>query len=291
MEFPKPRVSFEYFPPKTLSAERALMTAAHALRRFSPEFQTMTFGAGGNAIDEGLDWPQRLQGLNDVPTAAHVALCRFSSREALHEHVSSLWKQGIRHLVVLRGDAHMGLCGFENVAAGIEWLKSRFAFQFSVACYPETHPLAASPQADIDALLDKQKSGADRAITQFFFDNEHFYRFRDRAERAGFYKEIVPGILPITNFDRVAEFAAKCGTNIPESVSTAFQECGIDKEAQTNVARDFVTRQVEDLANNGVDAIHIYTLNRVDLAADAARAFQRTGKVDSSREFKLDLVG
>jgi len=291
MYLPSPRVSFEYFPPKSIPAERALMTAAHALRRFQPEFQTMTFGAGGSAIEEGLDWPQRLQGLNDIPTAAHIALCRFPTKAELSAQLDTLVEQGIKHLVVLRGDAHGGLCGFEDLPQGIAWLKQNYTFTMSVACYPETHPMADSPSADMDVLLAKQAAGADRAITQFFFDNEHFYSFRDRAERKGFYKEIVPGILPISNFSRVTEFAQNCGSNVPQRIVDAFEACGDDKEKQTDLAREIVCKQVEDLANNGVDAIHIYTLNRVDLAADAARAFQKTDDRGSSNGPTLALVG
>ena len=270
-------VSLEYFPPKGLSAERALQTAAHALRRFSPAFQTVTFGAGGSAIEGSLDWPSRLQNLNDIPTAAHITLCQFASRDAFLDHAERLWQLGIKRLVVLRGDAEGssdGLGEFESVAAAVASLKAMAPFDISVAAYPEIHPLAKDLNADIDVLLEKQEAGADRAVTQFFFDNEAFYGFRDRAAARGLTIDLVPGIMPIKDFAKVARFADQCGAKVSSNMRERFAACGDDRAKQTAVARDLVERQVVDLAANEVDSIHVYTLNRIDLTADAVRAFQ-----------------
>ena len=271
---PASRISLEYFPPKSLPAERALMTAAHALRRFKPAFQTVTFGAGGSEIGDSLDWPSRLQTLNGVPTAAHVSLSRFEGRDAVLAHAEALWVQDVKRLVLIRGDGEGALSGFQSVAHAVRVIKDFRPFDISVSAYPEVHPLAQSAGSDMDVLLSKQASGADRAITQFFFENDDFYNFRDRAERSGFYREIVPGIMPITHFGKVARFAEQCGAKVPDELRERFSACGDDKEEHTNVARDFVSKQVADLARNGVDAIHIYTMNRIDLAADTIRAFQ-----------------
>lgn len=269
--------SLEYFPPKSVSAERALMTGAHALRHFEPAFQTVTFGADGSALDGSLDWPHRLQGLNDVPTASHITLRRFSTREAFSHHVEALWEQGIRHLVVLRGDEAPGENGegwYSDVADGIRTARQAHDFEISVAAYPEVHPLAGSATADLNVLRDKQAAGASRAITQFFFDNDDFYRFRDRARTAGVTIELVPGIMPIVNFQRICGFAKQCGAQVPERLTKAFSACRDDRSMHSDVARRLVQRQVADLAANDVDAIHIYTMNRIDLTADAIRAFQ-----------------
>lgn len=287
------RVSLEFYPPKGISAERALMTGAHVLRRFDPDYQTVTFGADGSAIEGSLDWPSRLQKLNDVPTAAHITLCQFEDQAGFLSHAETLWEQGIERLVVLRGDCESGdgLGGFASVAKAVEVLKARQDFDVSIAAYPEPHPKALSAGQDMDVLLAKQDAGADRAITQYFFNNADFYRFRDSAVLAGFEKDIVPGVIPIVNFDRIRRFSERCGASIPQEFAERFQKCGDDKAAHSDLAREIIAEQVSDLAKNGVDAIHVYTLNRVDLTADAIRAFKAhfDGKV--SGDTKLALVG
>ncbi|MEO9463813.1 MAG: methylenetetrahydrofolate reductase [Marinomonas sp.] len=261
------------------------------MRRFSPAYQTVTFGAGGSAIDGSLDWSVRLQKLNEVPTATHIALCHFS-RENLVKFAEDLWEQGLERLVVLRGDGGEGgnLAGFDSVADAIAALKTLHPFDISVAAYPETHPLATSREADIEALITKQDAGADRAITQYFFDNEDFYRFRDEAEKQGFRREIVPGVIPIANFERIKTFSEKCGARIPARFNELFAKAGEDKAAQTEVSRRLIEAQVRDLARNDVTSLHIYTLNRVDLTADAIRAFQE--EFDQNvEEFRPALAG
>ncbi|MFD0917698.1 methylenetetrahydrofolate reductase [Pseudahrensia aquimaris] len=286
--FPKARVSLEYFPPKSISAERALMTAAHALARFKPAYQTVTFGAGGSDVSDSLDWPSRLQNLNEVPTAAHLSLSRFQGRDAVLSHADHLWQRGVRRLVVIRGDGDGVLVGFQSVAHAVRVLKGLHPFDISISAYPEVHPLAGSDASDLDVLLAKQEAGADWAITQFFFDNEDFYAFRDRAERAGFYREIVPGIMPITNFEKIARFAEQCGAAIPQTMRERFAACGDDRENHTILARELVSEQVADLARNGVEAIHVYTMNRIDLAADTIRAFQgESDAIAQSHHLKL----
>jgi len=285
----EPIVSVEYFPPKGLSAERSLMTGAHALRRFSPAYQTVTFGAGGSAIEGSFDWSVSLQNLNEVPTATHIALGHFT-RDSLVKFAEDLWEQGIKRLVVLRGDAGGQLAGFDSVADAIAALKLLHPFDISVAAYPEVHPLAQSRQADIANLIAKQDAGANRAITQYFFNNEDFYRFRDEAERKGFRRDIVPGVIPITNFQRIVEFSEKCGASIPDRFHPLFEAAGNDRARHSDVARRLIEEQVRDLAQNGVNQLHIYTLNRVDLTADAIRAFNDEFD-DSVAEFRPALVG
>ena len=269
-------VSLEYFPPKGVSAERGLMTGAHALRRFQPAYQTVTFGADGAATEGSLEWSTNLAALTDIPTASHITLCRFD-REGFLTHANALWERGIKRLVVLRGDVEEGqgdgLAGFSSVAEAVGALKKQHSWDVSVSAYPEPHPKAVSAARDLDVLLEKQSTGADRAITQYFFDNEDFYRFRDRAEKAGFRKPLVPGIIPIVNFERIKVFSERCGASVPAHFEDLFARAGDDRAVHTDVARQIVEKQVKDLARNGVEAIHIYTLNRVDLTADAIRAF------------------
>ncbi|MEL7273647.1 MAG: methylenetetrahydrofolate reductase [Pseudomonadota bacterium] len=286
--------SLEFFPPKGLPAERALVTGAHALRRFKPAFQTVTFGAGGTATDGCFEWCDQLQNLTETPTASHLALCHFENSAELMAFADRLWDADIKHLVVLRGDVEaddgIGCAGYNSVAEAVTALKKRHKFTISVSAYPEVHPKAESLDADIAVLLDKQKAGADRAITQFFFDNEDFYRFRERCEKAGLRIPLVPGIIPINNFDRIRGFSEKCGASVPATFEERFVAAGDDKAAQTDVARAIVEEQVRDLARNGVRHIHIYTLNRVDLAADTIRAFQAEFSGESDEE-ETALVG
>ena len=285
----EPIVSVEFFPPRGLSAERALMTGAHALRRFEPAYQTVTFGAGDSATEGSFDWSVNLQELNGVPTATHVALCHFT-RESLMEFAEELWSHGIKRLIVLRGDAGGSIAGFDSVADAVAALKRLHRFDISVAAYPEVHPLAASQDADLENLIAKQNAGADRAITQYFFNNEDFYRFRDKAERKGFRREIVPGVIPITNFEKIKQFSEKCGASVPEHFEKLFAAAGDDKSSHTDVARAIIEEQVQDLAQNGVTSLHIYSLNRVDLTADAIRAFQAEFDRDAAT-FRPALVG
>ncbi|MEM8749585.1 MAG: methylenetetrahydrofolate reductase [Pseudomonadota bacterium] len=267
------RVSVEYFPPRGLSGERGLMTGAHALRRFSPRFQSITFGAGGDGAMNSADWAFQLQQFTEIDTACHVPLARFEQAE-LFDFCENLVESGIVRIVLIRGDAGEGLSGFASVADAARVLKRRFSFDISVSAYPETHPKAASAQADLDALKAKQDAGCDRAITQFFFDNAVFYRFAERARAAGITFELVPGIMPIANFSKVERFAEQCGTHIPESIRKQFAALSDDRSTHSDLARSIVQDQVRELAKNEVSAIHIYGLNRVDLTADTIRAFQ-----------------
>ena len=266
------------------------MTGAHALRRFEPSCQTITFGADGSGTEGSLDWSVRLQTLNDIPTACHLALCRFD-RASLIDHAHLLWENDIQSLVVIRGDQPEGEATDAplTVVEGIRLLKSLHPFDISVSAYPEAHPKAESASADLQALLDKQSAGADRAITQYFFDNALFYKFQERAKAAGFRKPLVPGIMPIVNFEKIKLFSEKCDASIPAHFHALFAEAGDDKAAQTDVARRLVEDQVRDLADNGVDAIHIYSLNRVDLTADTIRAFYAS--FDAEFDFVPAMVG
>ncbi|MEE9376325.1 MAG: methylenetetrahydrofolate reductase [Rhizobiaceae bacterium] len=294
----QPIVSLEYFPPKGISSERALITGAHALRRFNPAYQTITFGAGGSASEGSLEWSTQLQALNDVPTVSHLALCHFD-KASLIEFANKLWESGIKRLVVLRGDVAEGqedgqgdgLAGYSSVADAIAGLKAQHPFDISVAAYPEIHPKANSLNADLDVLLAKQDAGADRAITQYFFNNEDFYRFRDLATAHGFNKPIVPGIIPITNYTKIKAFSEKCAATVPAHFEELFAAAGDDKSRQSDVARMIIEEQVRDLAKHGVDALHIYTLNRIDLTADAIRAFYAEFRSNDVPDFLPALAG
>ena len=292
--FSTAHVSVEYFPPKGLSAERSLLTGAHALRRFKPSFQTITFGAGGTGTEGALEWSTQLQNLNEVPTASHLALCHFTSPQEVRDFVAHLWELNIHRLVLLRGDvadgAGDGLAGYESVAHAVRDITEQHGFDISVAAYPEVHPKAGSLEDDLAVLKAKQDAGADRAITQYFFDNSDFYRFCEQARANDIRIPIVPGVIPIANFERIKDFSRKCAASVPAHFEELFAKAGDDKAAHTDVARSIIEEQVRDLAQNGVDQLHIYSLNRVDLTADAIRAFQAEFEGDEE-EFRPALAG
>ena len=274
-----PRVSFEYFPPKTEAAEDALWMTAKTLSRLAPTFVSVTYGAGGTTRERTHRTVKRIQAELGVPTAAHLT-CVGATRDEIDQVARDYWQAGIRHIVALRGDPPAGCDtqGYQPHPGGYAYaddlvtgLKRVANFEISVAAYPEGHPEALSAAADLDNLKRKVDAGANRAITQFFFDPSAFLRFRDRATAAGITAPIVPGILPITNFARARDFAASCGASIPDRFAALFD--GLDEEPETRqlVAASVAAEQCLALVREGVDDFHFYTLNRAELTVAICR--------------------
>ncbi|MEZ5668215.1 MAG: methylenetetrahydrofolate reductase [NAD(P)H] [Alphaproteobacteria bacterium] len=275
-----PRVSFEYFPPKTEAAEEDLWQTAKRLARLSPAFVSVTYGAGGSTRERTHRTVKRIQSELGVPTAAHLT-CVGARREEIDAIAREYWDAGIRHIVALRGDPPAGAGGpqpyaphpggYAYAADLVAGLRAIADFELSVAAYPEMHPEARSAADDLDNLKRKVDAGATRAITQFFFDPGAFLRFRDRAAAAGIAAPVVPGILPITNFARASTFAAACGASIPERFAALFD--GLDDEPETRqlVAASVAAEQCLALAGEGVGDFHFYTLNRADLTVAICR--------------------
>jgi methylenetetrahydrofolate reductase (NADPH) len=265
-----PTVSFEFFPPKTPEMEETLWNSMRRLEPLSPSFVSVTYGAGGATRHRTHDTVKRILTETSLTPAAHLT-CVGSSREEIDEIADEYWHAGIRHLVALRGDppaaekefvpAPNGYAYASDLVAG---LKRRHDFEISVACYPEMHPKALSLSADIENLKRKIDAGATRAITQFFFDNEVYFRFRELAARAGIDVPIVPGIMPITNITQTAKFAKNCGASVPQFVWDAF--AGLEKEPDLRhgISISLTIDQVRGLRSEGVDDFHFYTLNRAD---------------------------
>jgi len=267
----RPQVSFEFFPPKTEEMEETLWTAIGRLAPLAPRFVSVTYGAGGSTRERTHATVVRILKETNLTPAAHLT-CVGASRDEVLEVARSYWDAGIRHIVALRGDAPKGESpyvpdgeGFAYAADLVTMLHTVGNFEISVAAYPETHPEAASLEADLDNLKRKVDGGACRAITQFFFDVDHYFRFIDRARAAGIIVPIVPGILPVTNFTQVRNFAAMCGTEVPAWLADLFE--GLDDDAETRklVAASVVADQCRRLEAGGVDEFHFYTLNRADL--------------------------
>ena len=271
----KPLVSFEFFPPTDPEMEATLWQSVRRLAPLSPRFVSVTYGADGSTKDRTLEVVQRLQAETTLTVAPHLTSTGSSRAEVLGL-AGRYWRSGIRHLVALRGDTPAagpaGARGPEP-ATGFEWgldlvraLRSVADFDISVAAYPEVHPQARSARDDLDNLKAKIDAGATRAITQFFFDNDAYLRFRDQCAAAGISAPIVPGILPILRFQQVQRFARRCGASIPAWICQRFD--GLDDDAETRrlLGAAVALEQVERLQRQGVNEFHFYTLNRAELS-------------------------
>lgn len=265
-------ISFEFFPPRSDKMERDLWTAVRRLEPLSPRFVSVTYGAGGSTRDRTHNTVARIQGETALSAAAHLT-CVAASRAQVDAVARQYWEAGIRHIVALRGDPPEGVDRYQPQPDGygfaadlVAGLKRIADFEISVAAYPETHPEAPSPTADIDNLKRKIEAGATRAITQYFFDVDVYLRFVERVRAAGIDVPIVPGILPVTNFAQVARFSAQCGASVPKWMAALFDGLDDDPETRKLVAATAAAEQCRLLQANGVTQFHFYTLNRADLA-------------------------
>lgn len=266
------QVSFEFFPPKTAEMEATLWRSITRLAPLAPRFVSVTYGAGGSTRERTHQTVHRILQETALTPAAHLT-CVAATREEIDAVADDYWQAGVRHVVALRGDVPGSEApyfptpgGYAYAAELVEGLRRRHDFEVSVAAYPETHPEAASPQADLDNLKRKLDAGATRAITQFFFDNWTFLRFVDRARKAGITAPIVPGIMPVTNFTQTAKFAKTAGATVPADFARHFEGLEDDAETRKLVSASLVAEQVTQLAQAGVTDFHFYTLNRADLA-------------------------
>ncbi len=265
-------VSFEFFPPKTEKMDLALWDAVQRLAPLSPRFVSVTYGAGGSTRERTHATVARIARETDIPTAAHLT-CIDADRSEILDIARAYWDAGVRHIVALRGDSpHQGQKysphpnGFANAAALTAGLRTVAPFEISVAAYPECHPDSPSLSADLDNLKAKIDAGANRAITQFFFSPETFFRFRDRAAAAGIDAEIVPGILPVSNVAQTRKFSVMCGAKIPPWLNRVFE--GLDEHPQTRqlVAATLAAELCKKLYAGGTRHFHFYTLNQAELS-------------------------
>jgi len=272
-----PKVSFEFFPPKTEAAAAQLWATIGALQPLRPRFVSVTYGAGGSTRETTFATVTRLAHEIGLTAAAHLT-CVGSSRAEIRELLLRYWEAGIRHIVALRGDPPADdpnyrprPDGYEFAADLVAGIREIADFEVSVAAFPEVHPAARDAASDLDNLKRKLDAGATRAITQFFFDAEVYLRFRDRAAGAGIRAPIVPGILPVTNFAQVIKFSRMCGTAIPPWLVDLFDGLDDDPETRKLVAAMVATEQCRHLSAEGVDSFHFYTLNRADLTLGICR--------------------
>lgn len=265
-------VSFEFFPPKTEKMAETLRASVDTLAPLGPRFVSVTYGAGGSTRERTHDEVVRIQNQTGIPAAAHLT-CVDATREEVDAVARHYWESGIRHIVALRGDPsdgsgnytpHPG--GYANAIELIGGLKKVADFEISVAAYPEVHPDSPDSQADLDNLKAKFDAGATRAITQFFFDPQCFFAFRDRAAAAGIEGEIVPGVMPVMSFAAVQRMSDLCGTEIPDWMEGLFEGLDDRPDARQLVSATIAAELCRRLYAGGVRQFHFYTLNRAELS-------------------------
>ena len=259
-------VSFEFFPPRTSEMEQTLWKSIDRLSSLKPKFVSVTYGANSGERDRTHSIIKGIKERTGLEAAPHLT-CIDASRDELRTIAKDYWDSGIRHIVALRGDLPPGSGKPDMYAADLVTLVIEVGdFDFSVAAYPEVHPEAKSAQADLLNLKRKVEAGANRAITQFFFDVESYLRFRDRCVSAGIDVEIIPGILPVSNFKQAIKFADMTNVRIPAWMSTMFD--GLDDDAETRklVGANIAMDMVKILSREGVKDFHFYTLNRAEMS-------------------------
>lgn len=265
-------VSFEFFPPKTEKMEAKLWDCIERLKSLRPSYVSVTYGAGGSTRERTHATVKRIRNETELEPAAHLT-CVGATRDEIDAIARQYWADGIKHIVALRGDPVDGIeqayvphpGGYAYAEDLVKGLKAIADFEISVAGYPEKHPQADSLDADIEFLKRKVDAGADRVITQSFFDVKVFLRFVDKARKAGIDVPIVPGILPVTNFKRVQEFSSATGTSVPGWMADLFEGLDDDPETRKLVAATVASEQCRVLYANDVKTFHFYTLNRADL--------------------------
>ena len=280
-------LSIEVFPPRDLVASFNLWQTIDALCALSPEFVSVTYGAGGSTRD---NTTQALDVINSnyrVPVAGHLT-CLGASRDVVLNVAQNYWEKGARKLVALRGDApRQGTDGpdaegFDDPIELIAAIKQLYNYEIYVAAYPSPHPLAQSPDACVDYLKRKLDAGADAAITQFFFEAEDFLRFRDRCVAAGIDKPIIPGVLPIENWTKTKSFAQKCGVPVPQFLDETFSKTD-SRDVHDLLAISVGTELCDTLLEEGVEDLHFYSLNRATLTARICEALGRVPETKALR--------
>jgi len=272
-----PRISFEFFPPQSLEASFRLWDTVQVLAPLNPSFVSVTYGAGGTTRDLTHEAVTTIQNNYGLKVAAHLT-CINSTRDEILAIADKYAKAGVTDIVALRGDAPKGADGFKPVEGGftssielVETLAETGKFNIRVGAYPEPHPESPDTAADVEWLKRKIDAGASSAITQFFFEAETFFRFRDACEKAGIDAPIIPGIMPITSWTGIRKFAAGCGASIPTWLDDAFTKA--IRDGRTDLLSTAVcTELCSDLIDGGVEDLHFYTLNRPALTRDICHA-------------------
>jgi len=274
----KPGVSFEFFPPKTESGFAQLFKTIDELHPLHPTYVSVTYGAGGSTREKTVELVERIQRDLKIRSMAHLTCVGHTAAE-IGNILDDLWNAGIRNVLALRGDPQVGQSQFVATAGGfanadqlVAFVKTRHDFCIGVAGYPEGHPQCLNRIRDLEHLKRKVDNGACVIITQLFFDNDDFYRFRDAAGAMGLKIPIVAGIMPIANVAQIKRFVSMCGAKIPQSLLLRLESLEEDAEAVYAAGVDYATRQCQDLLKNGVDGLHFYTLNKSKATVQICKA-------------------
>lgn len=267
-------ISLEFFPPKTLEGAAKLRTTRHALYALKPEFCSVTYGAGGSTQQGTFDTVAEI--LEEGVAAASHLSCVGATRERVREELRTLKSMGVKRLVALRGDlpSGYGIGGkFQYASELVAFIRAETGddFRIEVACYPEMHPQAKSPEADLQALVAKVRAGADSAITQYFFNPDAYFRFVDETRRIGVDVPVVPGVMPISNSTQLMRFSENCGADIPRWIRLRLQSFGDDTASIRAFGLDVVTQLCERLRAGGAPGLHFYTMNQAAATVEVCR--------------------
>jgi len=265
-------VSFEFFPPKTPELEESLWRSIRRLEPLKPTFVSVTYGAGGSTQERTRNTVKKILDTTKLTPVAHLT-CVGSSKDQIKSIAQEYWDSGIKHILALRGDPPADIKNFQPHPEGyhhaselVTGLKTIADFDIAVAAFPEGHPESKDLESDTINLKKKIDAGASKAITQFFFDNDLFYKLRDRCRKHKVNCELIPGIMPVSNFVQMQNFAKGAGASVPTWLAKQFEGLEEDPDTRKLVAATIAAKQVEDLVKNGVEHIHFYTLNRADLS-------------------------
>ena len=269
---PRINVSFEFFPPKTDEMDRTLWDSIERLAPLRPNFVSVTYGAGGTTRERTHATVKRILAETPLTPAAHLT-CVSATRDEVDDVIRGYAQAGVRHIVALRGDPAGGMGeryaphpnGYSNAADLVAGIKRIGDIEVSVSAYPEKHPDSGSVEADIDMLAAKVDAGATRAVTQFFFENDLYFRYLDRVRARGIDVPVTPGILPVQNFKLAKGFAERTGASVPDWLAARFDGLDNDPATRKLIAAAIAAEQVLDLVDRGVSDFHFYTMNRADL--------------------------
>jgi methylenetetrahydrofolate reductase (NADPH) len=263
-----PTLSFEFFPPRNEAGWAQLYSAIGELHSLKPSYVSVTYGAGGSTRSKTVDLVARIQNELKIRSMAHLT-CVGHTADEIGRILDDLWEAGIKNVLALRGDPPAGQTSFVKTEGGfgyadelVKFARGRHDFCIGVAGYPEGHPQCLNKQRDLEHLKGKVDNGANFVVTQLFFDNADFYRFRDAAQAAGIKAPLVAGIMPIQNVGQIKRFISMCGAKIPHPLLLKLESLESDPEAVAREGTEYATQQCKDLLANGVAGIHFYTLNK-----------------------------
>ncbi len=273
-----PTLSFEFFPPKTEAGFTQLYQTIDELHPLKPSYVSVTYGAGGSTRQKTVDLVERIQNELTIRSMAHLT-CVGHTADEIGSILDTLWNSGIRNVLALRGDPPVGQSqftategGFANSSELVKYIRARHDFCIGVAGYPEGHPQCLNRTRDLEHLAQKVDNGGNFIITQLFFDNADFYRFRDTARSMGIKVPIVAGLMPILNVAQTKRFVSMCGAKIPHPLLTRLESLEANPEAVYQAGIEYAIKQCEDLLRNDVDGIHFYTLNKSKATVEICKA-------------------